>query len=195
MLAIGRPSPVISEIDGPYVRITLLGGAPDAAVVKFVSALEPPTAANVDTLLLLEQLCGQGWTDAERAAPLLQRHPDEAAEAIGQLLRTHVDAQPVSVKVQGVPADRADAVRLSNSSRERLGHRLQLLGTPAGRDAMFVAWAKARGRISSTEAADLADITPGYANQRLAALAREGHIAPSRANRTGRGFHYVPAHG
>ena len=193
MLAIGRPAPVISEIEGPYVRITLLGGAPDAAVVKFVSALEPPTAANVDTLLLLEQLCGQGWTDAARASPLLQRHPDEAAQAISQLLQARVDNEPVSVEVKGVPADRAAAFRLSNASRERLAHRLQPLSTPAGRDAMFVSWVRARGRISSTEAADLADITPGYANQRLTALAREGEISPSRESRTGRGFHYVPA--
>ena len=192
MLAIGRPAPTISEVEGPYVRITLLGGAPDAAVVAFVADLEPPTAANVDTLLLLEQLCGHGWTDAARAAPLLQRQPDEAAAAIVGLLEARVDNESVSVEVKGVPADHAAAYRLSNASQTRLAHRLQRFSTPAGRDAMFVAWAQARGRISSTEAADLADITPGYANQRLSALAGDGDIAPSRENRTGRGFHYVP---
>ena len=193
MLAIGRPAPAISEIEGPYVRVTLFGGAPDAAVVAFVADLEPPTAANVNTLLLLEQLCDQGWTDAARAGPLLQRQPDEAAAAIVGLLEARVENEPVSVKVKGVPADHAAAYRLSNTARKRLAHRLERFSTPAGRDAMFVSWAQARGRISSAEAADLADITPGYANQRLSALAADDAITPSREKRTGRGFHYVPA--
>ncbi|MDE0031407.1 MAG: putative DNA binding domain-containing protein [bacterium] len=195
MLGVGRPAPVLSQVDGPCVRVTLSGGAPDAAVVAFVSALEPPTAANVDTLLLLEQLSSQGWTDAASAAPLLQRHTDEAAQAIAGLLDVRVDDQPVIVEVKGVPADQTVACRLSDAARQRLAHRLARLSTPAGRDAMFVSWAIERGRVSSTEAADLADITPGYANQRLAALAHDGELMPARAKRRGRGFHYIPSAG
>lgn len=193
MLAIGRPAPVLSEIDGPYVRVTLLGGAPDIAVVNFVAALSPPTVANVDTLLLLEQLCRQGWTDALRAGLVLQRQPDEAAHAIAHLLDARVADDPVIAEVKGVPSDHAAAFRLSEPARKRLAHRMAPLSTPDAREAMFVSWADARGRISSTEAADLAGISPGYANQRLSALAREGRIRPAGEHRTGRGFHYVPA--
>ena len=71
MLAIGRPAPVISEVGGPYVRVSLLGGRPDAAVVGLVSSLEPPESANVNTMLLLEHLSTRGWIDVERAAPAL----------------------------------------------------------------------------------------------------------------------------
>ena len=45
MLAIGRPPPAISQLDGPYVRVALLGGSPDAAVVALVAALTPPGPA------------------------------------------------------------------------------------------------------------------------------------------------------
>ena len=41
MLAIGRPAPVIAEVDGPHVRVVLLGGDPDAAVIDLVAALTP----------------------------------------------------------------------------------------------------------------------------------------------------------
>ena len=192
MLAIGRPPPVISEVAGPYVRVALLGGAPDHAMVRFVAGIEPPSAVNVETLLLIEAMCAHGWIDAVRAGPLLQRTPDETAQAFDQLLEARVDNDQPIAKVNGVPSGHAPAFRLCGSARVQLAHRMKPLHTPAGRDAMFVAWATARGRISSAKAADLAEITPGYANQRLAALARSGDIAPSRANRTGRGFHYVP---
>ena len=193
MLAIGRPAPVLSEVDGPYVRVTLLGGAPDIAVVKFVAALKPPPVANVDTLLLLEQLCSQGWTDAIHAGPVLQRQPDEAAQAITRLLEARVADEPVIIEVKGVPSAHAAGFRLSEPARKRLAHRIASLSTPDARDAMFISWANARGRISSAEAADLGSISPGYANQRLSTLAQQGQIRPAGENRTGRGFHYVPA--
>ena len=193
MLAIGRPAPVISEVAGPYVRVTLLGGPPDPAVVEFVHALEPATIASVDTLLLIEQLCRDGWADAASAAPHLQREPAEAEQAIKRLLGAHVGNSPVVTEVAGVPASDPMAVRLSDEAVQRLAARQTHLQAPAGRDALFVAWANARGRISSTEAADLAAISPGYAKRQLAALADQGDLRPARNNRNGRGFHYLPA--
>jgi ATP-dependent DNA helicase RecG len=57
---------------------------------------------------------------------------------------------------------------------------------------MLLAWANRRGRISSTEAADLADLTVSYAGTTLTSLAADGLIVPGRANRAGRGFFYKP---
>ncbi len=193
MLAIGRPAPVISEVAGPYVRVTLLGGPPDPTFVEFVHALEPAAIAGVDTLLLLEQLCRVGWTDAASAAPHLQREPAEAEEAINRLLGTRLGDSTVVAEVAGVPPGDPVVVRLSDEAAERLAARQSHLQAPAGRDALFIAWAEARGRISSTEAADLAGVSPGYAKRRLADLADRGDLRPSRHNRNGRGFHYLPA--
>ena len=53
-------------------------------------------------------------------------------------------------------------------------------------------YARSRGRISSTEAADLSGVTAPHAAQMLAKLEETGHLAGSRPNRRGRGFHYVP---
>ena len=57
MLAVGRPEPEISEIAGPYVRVSLVGGDPDPEIVEFLASLEPTrVASDIDALLLIDHL-------------------------------------------------------------------------------------------------------------------------------------------
>ena len=196
MLAIGRPPPAISETQGPYVRVTLLGGPPDAAVVALVAELTPARAGNVDSLLLIEHLTRHGWVDAVSAAGVLQRSsPDEAQEAILRLAEARLDpdrACTVITPVRGVPAHQSAAFRLSDAARGRLAHRLATLRTPDGRDALILHWSRARGRVSSTEVADLTGLSNVYAGKLLAALADAHQLEGSRAERVGRGYFYTP---
>lgn len=197
MLSIGRPAPVIAEVDGPYVRVVLLGGTPDTAVVDLVAALTPAHAGNVDSLLLIEHLTRHGWVDAESATELLQRSSaEEANEAILRLANARVDADgsaPVIAPVQGVPSNQPDAFRLSDAVRSRLFHRLALLRAPEGRETLLLDWSRARGRVSSTEVADLTGLSKVSAGRLLTALADAGHLKGGRPGRRGRGFFYVPA--
>ena len=196
MLAIGRPAPVIAEIDGPYVRVVLLGGAPDTAVVDLVAALAPAWAGNVDALLLIEHMTRHGWVDAESAAPLLQRSSvEEADEAIRRLADVRLDAAgsaSVIARVQGIPPHQPDAFRLSDTVRGRLAHRLASLRAPAGREALILDWSSARGRVSTTEVADLTGLSKVSAGKLLTGLADAGHLKGGRPRRRGRGFYYVP---
>ena len=196
MLAIGRPPPAISELDGPYVRVALLGGPPDAEIVALVAALTPARAADVDSLLLIEHLARHGWLDAESAAPILQRSSSiEAEEAIHRLREVRLDpdhSAPVITPVRGVPASHPAAFRLSDTARRRLSHRLASLRTREGRESMILQWSRARGRVSSTEAADLTGLSKVSAGKLLTALADAGHLEGSRPERIGRGFFYVP---
>ena len=197
MLAIGRPAPVIAEVDGPYVRVVLLGGAPDTAVVDLVAALTPAHAGNVDSLLLIEHLTRNGWVDAESTTELLQRSSaEEANEAILRLADARLDAAgsaPVIAPVQGVPPAQPDAFRLSDAVRSRLAHRLALLRAPEGRETLLLDWSRSRGRVSSTEVADLTGLSKVSARKLLTELADAGHIKGGRPGRRGRGFFYVPA--
>ena len=196
MLAIGRPAPVISEIDGPYVRVVLLGGDPDAVIVALVAALTPSRAGSVDSLLLLEHLTRRGWVDADTAAPVLQRSSQtEAEEAIRRLADAHPgpgDSESLITQVQGIPPHHPRAFRLSNAARGRLAHRLAALRTSEGRGALILDWSRARGRVSSTEVADLTGLSKVSAGRLLTALADAGHLEGSRPKRKGRGFFYVP---
>ena len=196
MLAIGRPAPLISEIDGPYVRVVLLGGDPDTAIVALVAALTPARAGGVDSLLLIEHLTRHGWVDADSAAPVLQRSsPMEAEEAIRRLADAHLDPDDsvsVITPVQGIPAHHPRAFRLSDTARARLAHRLTSLRAPEGREALILDWSRARGRVSSTEVADLTGLSMVSAGKLLTALADSGLLKGSRPKRKGRGFFYAP---
>ena len=134
MLAMGRPPPAISELEGPCVRVALLGGPPDAAVVDLAAALTPARAASVDSLLLIEHLTRHGWVDAGSAAPVLQRTSlAESEEAIRQLAEARLGLEnpvPVIARVRGVPADQRGAYRLSDAARKMLAHRLAPLRHP-----------------------------------------------------------------
>ncbi|MCY4133708.1 MAG: putative DNA binding domain-containing protein [bacterium] len=206
MLAIGRPRPEINEITGPYVRVTLLGGEPDRGVILFIADIFPENlTTGVEPHLLINELCRRGWIDAEAAAPLLQRTKAEAAEAISRLeaakLADEQDAycdRPeefmpgVIAKVAGVPANYPPAYRLSDEARGRLSHLFPYLSTPEGQNALICDWAARRGRVSSTEVADLTGLSVLTSGRRLSALADDGLIRAAQSARTGRGFHYVP---
>ena len=197
MLAMGRPAPVITEVDGPYVRVALLGGPPDTAVLDLVSGLSPARAGNVDSLLLIEHLTHNAWVDARSATDVIQRSSaEEADDAIKRLADAHVDAAgsaPVISRVQGVPANQSAAYRLSDAVRARLAHRLRSLRTLEGREALALDWSRARGRVSSTEIADLTGLSKVSASKLLTRLADARQIKGGRPGRRGRGFFYVPA--
>lgn len=52
-----------------------------------------------------------------------------------------------------------------------------------------------RGRISTTELGDLVGVAANAVGPLLRSLEDEGLLTPSRANRLGRGFHYLPVRG
>jgi len=194
MLAIGRPEPEISEVPGPYVRVSLVGGDPDPQVIEFLASVEPTTAASdVDVLLLIDHLTKTGWVDTATAAPVLQRPLGEARTAIARLAATKSGRDAVIVTVKGTPAGQTDAYRLTDSARRRLTRRTSHLMTPEGRKTQLVSWATKRRRISSTEASDLTGVSIPYAGTLLTNMADEGILKPGRESRTGRGFYYVPA--
>ena len=197
MLAMGQPAPVIREVDGPYVRVALLGGPPDTAVLDLVAGISPSWAGNVDSLLLIEHLTRVAWVDAQSAMDLIQRSSvEEANDAIRRLADAHVDAAgsaPVISPVQGVPSNQPGAYRLSDAVRTRLAHRLDSLHTLEGREALILDWSRARGRVSSTEVADLTGLSKVSASKLLTRLADAGQLQGGRPGRRGRGFFYVPA--
>ena len=192
MLALGHPPPTFSEVDGPYVRVTLIGGEPDREWLHFIGSLEPATlAGDVDLMLLVHHLLSRGWADARAAAPVLQRPLGETESALKRITEARCGAEPIISNVRGTPVDHPEAFRLSDPVREQFVGRVRHR-TRRGRESLMLDYARSRGRISSTEAADLSGVTAPHAAQMLAKLEETGHLAGSRPNRRGRGFHYVP---
>jgi ATP-dependent DNA helicase RecG len=192
MLALGHAAPEITEVAGPYVRVGLIGGDPDASFLNLLAELQPNSVrADVDALLLLRHLIVNGWIDAASAAPIVQRPSGESEASLNRLASVRLGTEPLMTPVDGVPAGSLPAWRPSRFIQGHVG-LLPYLVLPEARSSMLLAWASHRGRISSTEAADLGDITVPYAGTLLSALAGDGLLQPGRANRAGRGFFYKP---
>ncbi len=126
---------------------------------------------------------------------------EEAQQTITQLAGATLTARDsdqtgelpsVIVAVEGVPSAQSAAYRLSDSVRQRLAHRVEHLTTPEGRISLILDWSRGRGRVSSTETADLTGLSRTSAAKLLTRLAEDGGLDPGRPNRTGRGFFYTP---
>ncbi len=192
MLAVGHSTPEISEVDGPYVRVGLIGGAPDPQVVDLLAKIDPQTtAADVDALLLVNLLCNEGWFDGETAAPVLQRPIGETTAAILRLAKAQIDGRPIIGSVSGVPHDAAPAWHITNVARSKLSRRVEHLGSASGRLAQIQSWARARKRVSASEVVSITGVTQPTAGKMLSRLADDGFLAPIRENRLGRGFYYT----
>lgn len=194
MLAVGHHGPEITEVPGPYVRVALIGGDPDEEVLALLAAAEPPeVAADVDALLVIEHLSLHGWIDIDTAAPVLQRPPAETAAALGRIATMRVDGDPLITPVDGVPAGHPAAYRLSDTALAILATRTTALRVPDRRRETVSAWARTRGRVSSTEVADLTGLSVPSAGALLTSLESDGLLAPGRQPKLGRGFFYIPA--
>ena len=191
MLRSGYDRPVIEEVAGPMVRTVLVGGEPDVAWIRFLDQLRPRAASSdVDSLLLLDHFARVGWADARSAAPVLQKSVLEAEHALVRLDQLAVLDKPVVAMVVGTAAN--PARRLSYEIRRELSSRLVAWLPPAGRPHLVRGWARHRGRVSTTEIADIVSISVNASGELLKTLAEQGLLAPGRAARTGRGFFYVP---
>jgi ATP-dependent DNA helicase RecG len=193
MLAVGLAGPGISEMEGPWVRVSLSGGNPDLEIVQFLSSLDPAAAAeDLNVVLLLDHLCRHGFVDVETAQPVLQRSADETAAALRSAVQIKVDDSAVFDLVTGVPDGLPSAWRLSNAATARLPRCRAALSSPAARERMILEWANLRGRVSSTEVASLTGLSQVRTGQILTDLEGEGRLAPSRRSKAGRGLFYVP---
>lgn len=191
MLALGHPAPNIAEGPGPSVRVTLVGGEPDPGVLTFLAAMTPAdVAGSLDSLLILTHLRQHGWLDVAAIAPVLQRAPIEAETSLRALAAAAVNGAPVLVPVAGVPPGATPAYRLPDATRERLTRTP--FREPTTRATILHRWAVHRGRVSSTEAADLTGVTAQTAGSDLTALEAAGVLRPVRASKRGRDFYYLP---
>ncbi len=193
MLALGHPEPHIEEVPGPFVRVGLVGGDPDARLLTMLASVQPPIAQDVEALLLINHLTQAGWVDVRRAAPVLQRSPIEAKTAINRLAAVEADGDPVILRIRGVPAGDPEAYRLSDAVRERIRGSRSYADGQAARLGLIEEWARARGRVSSTEIADITGLSITHVGTLLVSLEEEGVLRPGRENRRGRGFYYVAA--
>lgn len=196
MISLGHPGPDIRETPGPYVRTALVGEALDEAWIRFLSRLSPDLArTDLNVLLLLTRLVTHWWVDVRAAAPLLQLSQIEATGALNTLSSVMANGSSVIEAVAGVPAGDPRGWHLSRAAIDALADEDAEIGRvrplPSRAD-VALDWARARGRISSTELASIVGAHASNVGNVLKKLEERGDLAPSRATRRGPGFSYLP---
>ena len=192
MLTQGLPRPHYEEIAGPYVRVSLIGGRPDMAWIKFLAAITPDPRLNLDSLLILADLDRRGLADARTIAPVLQRNEPEAAKSLEETaISVLADGSPVLRALTNTPDGSTPAYQLTEKAHDLL-RDLRERGHTWTRTTIARDFASHRGRISSAELAEL-DYQQSTSNmgRTLTALEEDGELSPSRPSRRGPGFHYI----
>jgi ATP-dependent DNA helicase RecG len=153
---------------------------------------------DLNALLLLRHLVDEGWTDVSSAAPILQLNRVETQGAIMRLSVATINGEEIVSPVTGTPEDAPDAWSISAPARDALQARDTQAGnrrTWPSRERIALSYAQRRGRISTTELGGLVGASPTNVSGVLQKLEQSGDLLPSRENRRGKGFHYLPASG
>lgn len=194
MVRVGHPRPEIEEIAGPYVRTTLVGESLDEPWMGWLNRIEPrPLTRDVSAVLILRHLVDRIWIDGNVAASLTQVSAGEAQSMLERLRAATIGGDPLLAAVAGTPDTAAGAWRLSAEARRSLQELDDAAGHPrasATRRAIASDYARARGRISTTELAALVEGHATNMGATLRALEADGLVEPSTAARRGRGFFY-----
>jgi ATP-dependent DNA helicase RecG len=194
MLRLGLPAPAIREHGGPGVVTTLVGQAVPDSWIRWLRRFDDPAVQrDLRLLMIVDALVGRGWIDMPRAARLLQVSDEEALDSLNRMAGIRFEGGAALRDVEGTPTDSATAYVL----RHRPLARLLEFDRDAGwhhdrpaRKALALDYAKARGRISTTELGSLVNAAPTNVGGILRSLEDEGLLEPSRTVRRGAGFYY-----
>lgn len=194
LVGLGLPAPVIGEIQGPYVRVALLGGTPELEWWEFLDSLEPRGVPDdLDIVLALDQLSRVGWTDAELAAGVMQKQPTEAAQVLTTLESTVTRrGAPVVRRVATVADGLPPVWTLSPLARRALPNRAAQAFAADRRSGHALRLVRHRGRFGRAELAEITNVQPPSVNAALKELIEAGEIEPSNPSGRGRGLYYRP---
>lgn len=194
MIRVGHQPPDIREIDGPFVRASLVGENIDQPWIMWLATVQPRSETqDINSLLLLRRLVREGWVDATTAAPLIQLTIEEARGAINKLSQARSGPSSLLDLVSGVPEGTEPVWRLSTPAAAALTEEDMRVGYTRDRPSRIEiarSYARARGRISTTELGSLVDARATNMGGALKTLEQEGVLEPSSESGGGRGFYY-----
>lgn len=192
MIRSGQEAPKI-ETSPQRVRVTLVGGAPNTQLARYVARLPEAEREDVDTMLILMTLCGKRTLSAEEAAPILQKTNNET-EAVLKRLRAET--------VQMLEPTRETARRARPTYRLR-SDALRALGSAVAYqrrttdeiDRKVIEHVREYGKVTNRTVRNLLDVKTDRAAAILGDLVgREVIVKTSRAQR-GPSVEYGPGPG
>lgn len=169
MIGSGRDLPRIEE-DANRVIVTLVGGAPNMQIARYIAQLPEDEREDTDTLLLLFYLCRHKTVTALTLAPWLQKSDFEAAAVLRRLSSNEAGL---------IETTRATATRTSPTYRLR-GEVLGALGSAVAYnrrtvdeiDRKVIAHVREYGKVTNNTLKNLFDIDVYKARDIIADLAQ-----------------------
>ncbi len=197
MARVGHQPPTFHD-DHARVRVRLLGGAPNAAIARFVATLPSAEAQDADTMLVLLHLLTNRTVSAAQIAPLLQKDRDEALATLDRLAgeptrlieRTRHDARRVEPKF-----------RLTSHALAALGASVTYRRSSTEEsDRKVIGLARETGEINARMVRLLLDLDTPATSRLLADLVERGLLVKTSGAQRGPSVTYgpgprFPAHG
>ena len=203
MVRLGHEPPAITEVAGPQVRCSIVGGAPEPRMLEVWSEVAREntirTDLDVDVALIVHRLRQQHALSMVEVAEILQKPELEAAAAMRRASELLFRQQPLVVPTSRTERYRQPDIRFGDSVRALFGsalpyHRVSLEESTD----LVVDHVRRFGRIKNADYSELFGVSPTHAGRMLAKLATpEGGqvLAPGRSPNRGRDAHYVPGPG
>jgi len=197
MVTLGHRPPLVVEDPGPRVRTRLVGGRPIIPVMRLTWKIKPTIRQrDVQVALIVHTLLHQPFTDPESLAPVLQRTPSEAAEALETASHCVIDSAPLITAYKDVWLLSPEAKKLVAGNPEEKAElgRLRVLWYLSPQDPgvafqIVNAWLACHNQITSSDFAVLTGLSVPGARNMLDRLVEEGRLARGRA--AGRNAHYI----
>jgi len=188
MARIGHQPPVYAA-DPESVTVTLMGGAPNASLARFVATLPADEAEDADTLLVLLTLLTQRLVDATGMTPLLQK-PD-IAETQAVLERLASDEVRLIETTRESRRNTLPRYRLREEPVAALGSAVTYRRRTADQlDRKVVALVKEAGTINSRMVRIMLDLDVPTTSRLLRDLVDRGFLVRTSTATRGRAVTY-----
>ena len=193
MIRSGKQPPKIDDrFDS--VRVTMVGGAPNVNIARFVAQLPEKERRDTDTMLVLLYLCDHETVTAARIARLLQRDDDEAEMVLQRLASGELHLLDVT---RSTARRRYPTYRLREAARTGLGTAIAYRVRNTDEiHRRIVAHVREYGWITNRTIQNLFTVDVYQARRWLADLKKRGILRQTTEGRTsGPGIRYGPGPG
>lgn len=188
MIRGGHRPPTITDTGS--VRVSLVGGAPNKPVARYIATLPPKPADDVDAMLVLFTLLSERTVTAPKVAPLLQK-PVEEAQAVLRELAT--DDVGMLETTRQTASRHNPTYRFRESALRELGTAVSYRRRTADEiDRKVIATVREIGKVTNGVLQALFDVRVERASRILADLVEREILIKTSAHERGPGVTYGP---